>query len=119
MGGRKRLRTRRGVEMSMFVHRALCAAALAAMALAGSTAWAADKSPPCMKAQRKVAKEENWQVRGEAMMERDRRGRETCATRAVCARYDSRIVEMEKRKLYHDSRLAKYRADAATACSAG
>jgi hypothetical protein len=105
--------------MSTFVHRAYWLAALCAIALAGGPAFAADTSRQCLKAQRKVTKEENWAVRGEAMMERDRKAREGCATDAVCGRYDARLHEMEKRKSRHESRLARFKADAAKACSSG
>lgn len=105
--------------MPMFVHRALWMAALGALALAGGPAFAADTSRQCLKAQRNVTKEESRGVRGEAMMERDRKGREACATKAVCGRYDARLQEMEKRKLRHDTRLARFKTDAAKACTSG
>ena len=82
-------------------------------------ATAAEASRQCTKAQRKVTKEQNWAVRAEATSERDRKGRASCTTPEVCQRYDARLGEMEKRKLRHESRLAKFKADAAKACASG
>lgn len=104
--------------MRTFVQRVPWLAALAAIALAGP-ATAADASRQCVKAQRKVAKEESWAVRSEATVARDRKAREGCGTDAVCARYDARLHEMDKRRLRHDARLARFRADAAKACASG
>jgi hypothetical protein len=104
--------------MGTFVHRALWLGAVAALALAGP-ATGADTSRQCMKAQRKVAKEESWTVRGEASIERDRKARAACTAKSACARYDARLQEMDKRKLRHDARLARFKADAAKACTTG
>lgn len=105
--------------MQRFVPRALVVASLVAFAASAAPAHAADVSRPCLKAQRKVAKEQNWAVRADAMSERDRKGRESCATASVCERYDARLREMEKRKLRHEARLARFKADAAKACTTG
>ena len=101
------------------VHGRLAFAALAVLVLAAPAASAADASRQCLKAQRKVTKEQNWAVRAEATMERDRKGRQTCATPSVCGRYDARLREMEERKLRHEARLAKFKADAEKACARG
>jgi hypothetical protein len=79
----------------------------------------ADPSRQCTKAQRKVTKEQNWAVRAEATSERDRKGRASCTTPETCERFDARLREMDKRKLRHESRLAKFKADAAKACASG
>jgi len=97
----------------------LAAAALVAVAVLAPAASAADVSRQCLKAQRKVAKEENWAVRAEAASERDRKGRASCETPSVCERYDARLRELDKRKLRHEARLAKFKADAAKACGNG
>jgi hypothetical protein len=55
----------------------------------------------------------------EADIERDRKGRAACTTARACARYDESIRSMETRKMRHDTRLAKFRADAAKACGSG
>jgi hypothetical protein len=108
-----------GIGMHRFVRRALAGACLVALAAVVAPVNAADVSRQCLKAQRKVTKEENWTVRAEATMERDRKGRESCATPAICARYDARLREMDKRKQRHDARLGKFKADAARACASG
>jgi hypothetical protein len=86
---------------------------------APAPAAAAEGSRQCQKAQRKVAKEENWVTRAEATAERDRKARATCTTPAACERYDARLREIAKRKLRHEARLAKFRADAAKTCASG
>ena len=98
--------------------RAALAAALASMLAGGAPVWAAPSSE-CAKAQRKVAKEERFAVSAEADIERDRKGRAACTTARACARYDESIRSMETRKMRHDTRLAKFRADAAKACGSG
>jgi hypothetical protein len=106
----------------MFVLRALGVAAIAALALGVVSATAADTvSAPsqCVKAKRKVAKEEKWTTAGEATLERNRKARDVCTTRAVCERYDARLHALEMRKARHDSLLAKSRSEAASACGAG
>ena len=103
--------------MSILI-RAAVAAALAVVLVAGSSVWAAPSSE-CAKAQRKVAKEERFAVSAEADIERDRKGRAACTTSRACARYDESIRSMETRKMRHDTRLAKFRVDAAKACGSG
>jgi hypothetical protein len=101
------------------VHSGLAIALLVALAPLAPSAHAADESRQCTRAQRKVTKEQNWAVRAEATMERDRKGRQACATPSVCGRYDARLREMEERKLRHEARLAKFKADAEKACARG
>ena len=98
------------------------AALAAAFALTAPAQGAADtkaaESVQCQKAKRKIVKEEKWEAKGEATIERDRKARASCATDPVCARYDARIKSMETRKAHHDARLARFKADAAKACGA-
>ena len=106
--------------MTRLLRRALLVVPLAALACTIAVdATAAEASRQCTKAQRKVTKEQNWAVRAEATSERDRKARASCATPEVCARYDARLREMDKRKVRHESRLAKFKADAARACAGG
>jgi hypothetical protein len=110
------VRSVEGTSMSRLTRAAL--GGLLAAALAGPPAFAAPSSE-CAKAQRKVTKEERWTVSAEATIERDRKGRATCATAQVCERYDERIRTMETRKMRHDARLARFRGEAAKACGSG
>lgn len=102
--------------MSLLIRVALGAAL--AVALAAPPAFAAPSSE-CAKARRKVATEERRTVSAEATIERDRKGRAACPTPQSCARYDDRIRSMEARKMRHDTRLAKFRAEAAKTCGSG
>ena len=103
------------VSLGMLIALAGTLAALSPTALAADGKSAVE-SAQCQSAKRKVAKEEKWETKGEAVIERDRKARATCATDPVCARYDARIKSMESRKAHHDARLARFKADAARAC---
>ena len=46
----------------------------------------------------------------------DQKGRESCSTKPMCARYDEAIKAMKSRKVEHEARLAKFKSDAAEAC---
>jgi hypothetical protein len=107
------------LDMQQRVHAWLAVATLLALAVLAPPSSAADVSRQCQKAQRKVTKEQNWAARAEAASERDRKGRASCTTPSLCERYDARLREMDKRKLRHESRLAKFKADAAKVCGAG
>jgi hypothetical protein len=104
--------------MSRDIDRALCLTLIAAMAFAAVPARAAGDAQRCIKAQRKVAKEEKWFGQAAASIERDRKARTTCETQPVCERYDARIHAMEARNARHASRLARFKADAAKVCGA-
>ena len=99
--------------------RTLACLSLAALVAGAPPAVAVEGSRQCQKAHRKVAKEESWVTRAEATAERDRKARATCTTPSACERYDARLREIAKRKLRHEARLAKFRADAAKACASG
>ena len=105
--------------MSLTVRNAILAGTIATLVTAVNAAAALERTPGCVKAQRKVANEERWAVKVEASIERDRKAHEACATRPVCGRYESRIREMETRAARHAARLAKFRSDVARSCSAG
>ena len=104
--------------MSRGIDRALCLTVVAAMAFAAVPARAAGDAQRCIKAQRKVAKEEKWSAQAAASIERDQKARTTCETRPVCERYEARIHAMEARNGRHASRLARFKADAAKDCGA-
>ena len=94
----------------------------ASMSVAADARPAADAPPAaiasqCLKAKRNVAKEEKWEAKGRATIERARKDRATCATGPVCGRYDERIKALETRKVHHDARLARFNADATRACA--
>jgi hypothetical protein len=70
----------------------------------------------CDTLQRRIAKEESSLSSFEQTLATDRKGRETCSTKPMCARYDQAIKAMEARKSEHETRLAKFRSDAVEVC---
>lgn len=67
--------------------------------------------------QRRVAKEEKSLADASDSIAKDTRGRESCATKGACERYDQAIKSMEARRLRHETRLAKLKSDAEKACN--
>ena len=66
----------------------------------------------------RIAKEESSLATFEQTLAQDKKGRESCSTKPMCARYDDAIKRMEARKSEHQERLAKFKADAVQACAA-
>ena len=52
------------------------------------------------------------------LLAKDTKGRETCSSKSMCARYDAAIGDFEKRKARHETRLARFKDDAEKACKA-
>jgi len=95
--------------------------ALALPSHAQATSPAADNAESragrkCDTLQRRIAKEESSLSSFEQTLTTDRKGRETCSSKPMCARYDQAIKAMEERKSQHEARLAKFKSDAADAC---
>lgn len=93
----------------------LVTACFAASALA-QDAPATTKS--CATAKRKIEREQKSLAAATDSVARDQRARETCASRSVCARYDSAIAGTEKRISRHEARLARFKEEVAAACGA-
>ena len=70
----------------------------------------------CDTLKRRIAKEETSLAAFEQTIAEDKKGRESCSTKPLCARYDEAIKTMEARKAQHKTRLDKFQADAAEAC---
>jgi hypothetical protein len=64
----------------------------------------------------RIAKEQSSLASFEQTIAADKKGRETCSTKPMCARYDEAIKKMEARKAQHDARLEKLKPDADAAC---
>ena len=105
----------------------LAAVALAAFALPAGSETVSDGTSAaketkgaarqCDTAKRRVAKEEDSLAFVTAELERDVKERSSCATTPACARYDAAIRTMEDRKSRHETRLAKFRAEAVQICT--
>ena len=81
-------------------------------------AASAGASKPCLAATRKVDREQKALTAANETIAKDKKGRETCTSKNMCARYDSAIADFEKRKARHETRLARFKDDAEKACKA-
>jgi hypothetical protein len=70
----------------------------------------------CDSMQRRVAKEQKSLASFDETIAADKKGRETCASKPMCARYDQAIKAMEARKAQHETRLAKFKSEAEDVC---
>ena len=95
--------------------RPIVAAALGVVIVAfAAFATAADTPPPpeptkaCKAAQMKVAREQSALETAKAQLAKDTQGRDTCATKTSCARYDSSIATLQKRITRHEARVKNF-----------
>jgi hypothetical protein len=95
----------------------LCAALPAyAQAAAPAAASAAEPTKACLTARKKEDKEQRSLTSANESIAKDRKGRESCSSKSMCARYDSAISAMEKRQARHETRLARFKEDVEKAC---
>ncbi len=99
----------------------LAAAALAAAVFAAPALSQAPSVPSkaCETARKKVDREQKSTAAAAEAIARDRNARETCTSRSLCARYDASIVDNERSKARHETRLARFRLEVAQACGPG
>jgi hypothetical protein len=81
-----------------------------------ATAGATEPSKQCMTARKKEDKEQRSLTSANESIARDKKGRESCSSKSMCARYDAAISAMEKRQARHETRLARFKEDVANAC---
>ena len=86
---------------------------------AATAAPPADVSKKCLAATRKVDREQKALSAAVDSIAKDKKGRESCSTKSMCARYDAAIDSMEKRKARHETRLTRFKQDADSACKPG
>jgi hypothetical protein len=106
------------VPARVLVALLLCAAlpASAQTAPPATASAAAEPSKACQTARKKEDKEQRSLTSANESIARDRKARESCSSKSMCARYDSAITAMEKRQARHETRLARFREDVAKAC---
>ena len=96
--------------------------ALALAVAASGHAQAPPANPPhnkrCDAANKRVAREQKDIQATLDAMGRERKARESCTTRSVCARLDDNIATIEKRHQRHEVRLVHSRSEAIDACRA-
>jgi len=102
----------------------LIAAAIAVPASAqNATSAAANASVPeptkqCVTARKKEDRERRSLSAAIDSIARDRKARESCSSKSMCARYDTAISAMEKRQARHETRLTRFKEDVDKACAA-
>ena len=77
---------------------------------------AAEPSKSCMTARKKEDKEQRSLTSANESIAKDKKARESCSSKSMCARYDSAITAMEKRQARHQTRLARFKEDVEKAC---
>src|SRR5450432_3345725 len=79
---------------------------------------AAEPSKPCLTATKKVAAEQRSLSAAVDSLAHDKKARESCSSKSMCERYDTSISATEKRRARHETRVARFKEDAAKACKA-
>ena len=99
----------------------LLAAAITPLAAAQTTvpspgATVAEPTKQCVTARKKEDKEQRSLTSAIDSIARDKKARESCSSKSMCARYDSAISAMEKRQARHETRLTRFKEDVEKAC---
>lgn len=95
---------------------ALSVALSASAQTSAPAAGATEPSKSCLTARKKEDKEQRSLTAANESIAKDRKARESCSSKSMCARYDSAITAMEKRQARHETRLARFREDVEKAC---
>jgi len=98
----------------------LLATGLAHPGLARTSSSDAGEGPganrKCDTLKRRIAKEQSSLASFEQTIAADKKGRETCSTKPMCARYDEAIKPIGARKAQHEAHLEKFKSDLDAAC---
>lgn len=95
-----------------------CALALG-LAATGHAQAPPVNSPPnkrCEAANKRVAREHKDVTATLDALGRERKARESCTSRSVCARLDANIATIEKKHQRHEVRLVRARSEVLEAC---
>jgi len=87
------------------------------LAASPDAAAAAEPSKNCSTARKKADKEQRSLTAATESIARDKKGRETCSSKSMCARYDTAISDMEKRQARHETRLTRFKEDVVKSCA--
>ena len=101
----------------------MAAVALPAAAQTSAPAAAPAASPTgpeptkqCVTARKREDREQRSLTAAIDAIARDRKARESCSSKSMCARYDTAISAMEKRQARHETRLTRIKEDVDKAC---
>lgn len=91
----------------------------AAPSLAASPEPAAAPEPTkkCSTARKQADKEQRSLTAATDSIAHDKKARESCSSKSMCARYDAAISAMEKRQARHETRLARFKEDLEKSCA--
>ena len=113
---------RQSLKLSLFILAALSfpvaaqtAAPVPAPASAGVTP---EPSKRCVTARKKEDKEQQSLTAAIDAIAKDTKGRESCSSKSMCARFDDAISAMEKRQARHETRLARFKEEVDSECKA-
>jgi len=85
---------------------------------AAPPASAGEASKPCVTARKKLDKEQRSLAATTDALARDKKARESCSSKSMCARYDTSISATDKRRSRHETRVSRFKEDADKACRA-
>jgi len=97
---------------------ALPASAQNAAPAAAANTSGAQPTKQCVTARKKEDREQRSLSAAIDSIARDRKARESCSSKSMCARYDTAISAMEKRQARHETRLTRFKEDVDKACAA-
>ena len=87
------------------------------LAASSDPAAAPEPSKKCSTARKQADKEQRSLTSATESIAHDKKARESCSSKSMCARYDAAISAMEKRQARHETRLARFKEDVGKACS--
>ena len=73
-------------------------------------------SKRCVTARKKEDKEQRSLTAAIDAIAKDTKGRESCSSKSMCARYDDAISAMQKRQARHETRLARFKEEVDSEC---
>ncbi len=103
-------------SVCLLVAVALAPPAAAQTAAPSPGATGAEPTKQCVTARKKEDKEQRSLTAAIDSIARDKKARESCSSKSMCARYDSAISAMEKRRSRHETRLTRFKEDVDKAC---
>jgi hypothetical protein len=78
---------------------------------------APNPSKACVTAKKRLDAEQRSLAGAIESLARDKKARESCSSKSMCTRYDTAISATEKRQARHETRLTRFKDEAAKACA--
>jgi hypothetical protein len=93
------------------------AAPATSLAASSDPVAAPEPSKKCSTARKQADKEQRSLTSANESIAHDKKARESCSSKSMCARYDAAISAMEKRQARHVTRLARFKEDLEKSCA--